>query len=156
MLDPPPPTKQQIDKIICKLSKYKAPGSDGIPNIVLQKSYPIIANHLISIYRAILELGVFFNPWREFTMLIIRKPDKPNYIILKACQPIALISTMAKVLTALVAENISQLVEQHQLLLRTHFGGRPGRTTADAPLPGSQDQTHMGQQSGHLCLVSQC
>ena len=39
---------------------------------------------------------------------------------------------MAKVLTALVADNISQLVEQHQLLPKTHFGGRPGRTTTDA------------------------
>ena len=50
----------------------------------------------------------------------------------KAYWPIALISTMAKVLTALVAKNISQLVEQHQLLPKNHFGGRPGRTTADA------------------------
>jgi hypothetical protein len=39
---------------------------------------------------------------------------------------------MAKVLTALVVESIIKLVEQHQLLPRTHFGGRPGRTTTDA------------------------
>lgn len=39
---------------------------------------------------------------------------------------------MAKVLITLVADNISQLVEQHQLLPKTHFGGRPGRTTTDA------------------------
>ena len=39
---------------------------------------------------------------------------------------------MAKVLTALVADNISHLVEQHQLLPKTHFGRRPGRTTTDA------------------------
>ena len=34
-------------------------------------------------------------------------------------------------LTALVAENISSLVECHQLLLKTHFGGCPGQTTTD-------------------------
>lgn len=39
---------------------------------------------------------------------------------------------MAKVLTAIVADNISKLVEQHNLLPKTHFGGRPGRTTTDA------------------------
>lgn len=39
---------------------------------------------------------------------------------------------MAKVLTALVADNISHLVEQHQLLPKTHFSGRLGRTTTDA------------------------
>ena len=63
---------------------------------------------------------------------MIKKPDKPNYQIPKAYRPIALISTLAKVLTALIAENISHLVELHQLLPKTHFGGRPGRTTTDA------------------------
>lgn len=74
----------------------------------------------------------FFNPWREFTTIVLRKLDKPDYEVPKAYRPIALISTMAKVLTVLVADNISQLVEQHQLLPKTHFGGRPGRTTTDA------------------------
>ena len=120
--DPALPTKQQTEKIIQKLSPYKAPGQDRIPNIVLQKSFDDIADYLISIYRAILELGVFFDPWREFTTLVIRKPDKPNYVVPKAYWPIALISTMVKVLTALVAKNISQLVKQHQLLPKNHFG----------------------------------
>ena len=39
---------------------------------------------------------------------------------------------MAKVLTSIVAEIISSLVEMYQLLPKTHFGGRPGRTTTDA------------------------
>jgi hypothetical protein len=66
------------------------------------------------------------------TTIVLKKPDKPNYEVPKAYRPVALISTMAKILTAIVAENISQLVEQHHLLLKTHFGGRPGRTTMDA------------------------
>jgi ribonuclease HI len=39
---------------------------------------------------------------------------------------------MAKVLTAIVAEDMSRLVEKHQLIPTSHFGGRPGRTTTDA------------------------
>ena len=65
-------------------------------------------------------------------MIVLRKPDKPNYEVPKAYRPIVLISTMSKVLTALITDNISQLVEQHRLLPKTHFGGRPGRTTTDA------------------------
>jgi hypothetical protein len=61
------------------------------------------------IYRAILE--EFYDPWSEFTTVVLRKPDKPDYEAPKAYRPIALISTMAKVLTAIVVENISQLVE---------------------------------------------
>ena len=130
--NPPPPNIQQIERIIKKLSPYKVPGPDGIPNIVLQKCFNILANHLLFIYQAILELEEFYDPWREFTTIVLRKPDKPNYEIPKAYRPIALISTMAKVLTAIVAENISHLVELHQLLPKTHFGGRPGMTTTDA------------------------
>jgi hypothetical protein len=130
--DPPLPNKNQVEAALRRLSPYKAPGPDGIPNIVLQKCFDIITVRLLQIYRAILKLEVFFDPWREFTTIVLRKPDKPNYEIPKAYRPIALISTMAKVLTAIVAENISSLVERHQLLPRTHFGGRPGRTTTDA------------------------
>jgi hypothetical protein len=39
---------------------------------------------------------------------------------------------MMKVLTGIVAKNLSQLVERQHLLPQTHFGGRPGRTTTDA------------------------
>ena len=55
-----------------------------------------------------------------------------SYIVPKAYRPIALLSTMAKVLTSIIAENISSLEESHQLLPKTHFGGRPGWTTTDA------------------------
>jgi hypothetical protein len=126
--DPEPPDKNQIEGIISKLSPYKAPGLDGIPNIVLQKSYDLIADYLLHIYQAVLELEEFYDPWREFMTVVLRKPDKPNYELAKAYRPVALISTMAKVLTALIAENISRLVEQHQLLPKTHFRGRPGHT----------------------------
>ena len=130
--DPLPPDKGQIEGVIRKLSPYKAPGPDGIPNIVLQKCYDKIADYLYYIYQAILGIEEMYDPWREFTTIVLRKPDKPNYGVFKAYRPVALISTMAKVLTALVAENISRLVEQHQLIPKTHFGGRPGRTTTDA------------------------
>ena len=36
---------------------------------------------------------------------------------------------MAKILTSIVAENLSQMVEQHQLLPKTHFSERQGRST---------------------------
>jgi ribonuclease HI len=130
--DPPQPDRNQIERIISNLSPYKATGPDGIPNIVLQKCFELIADHLLYIYQAILTLGIYYDPWKEFTTIVIKKPNKPNYTTPKAYRPIALISTMAKVLTAAVAENISRLVEQHQLLPNTHFGGRPGRTTTDA------------------------
>jgi hypothetical protein len=64
--------------------------------------------------------------------VVLRKPGKPSYETPKAYRPVVLLSTLAKVLTAVVAEDISRLVEEHQLIPSTHFGGQPGRTTTDA------------------------
>jgi ribonuclease HI/endonuclease/exonuclease/phosphatase family metal-dependent hydrolase len=130
--DPPNITKEQLLYNIARTSPYKAHGPDDIPNVVLQKCAPLIQDRLIRIFQAILDLGVYYEPWKEFTTVVLRKPGKPSYTVPKAYRPIALLSTMAKVLTSIVAENISKLVEMHQLLPKTHFGGRPGRTTTDA------------------------
>jgi hypothetical protein len=75
---------------------------------------------------------VYYDPWKEFTTVVLRKPNKPSYEVPKAYWPIALLSSLAKILTSLVADYISTLVETHKLLPKTHFGGRPGRTTTDA------------------------
>ena len=87
---------------------------------------------LIHIYRAVTDLNVYYNLWKESTTAVLRNPGKPSYEVPKAHRCIALISTMAKVLTAIVAENLSKAIERHQLLPKTHFGGRPGWSTADA------------------------
>jgi exonuclease III len=130
--DPPPITRSQIENQIRRLSPYKAYGPDEIPNIVLQKSADLITDYLLYIYRAIIKLGVYYDPWRDFVTVVLRKPGKPNYETPKAYRPIALLSTLAKVLTAIVAEDMSRLAELHQLLPKNHFGGRPGHSTTDA------------------------
>ena len=49
----------------------------------------------------------------------------------KAYQLVALVNTIAKLLSSIMAEDIVHLMEVHSLLPANHFGGRPGRTTSD-------------------------
>ncbi|CAA7270496.1 unnamed protein product [Cyclocybe aegerita] len=77
--DPPDITEDQIRQNILKLSPYKVPGPDGIPNIVLQKSYDKIAKHLPHLFQGILQLNMYYEPWKEFTTVVLRKPGKPSY-----------------------------------------------------------------------------
>ena len=77
--DPPPITRCQIERQIRRLSPYKAYGPDEIPNIVLQRCLDLIIDYLYHIYSAIIKLGAYYNPWREFTTVVLRKPGKPNY-----------------------------------------------------------------------------
>ena len=124
--------REQIKKQLAKLKPLKAPGPDGIPNIVLTKCANIITDRLYHIYKAILKMGLYYDPWKLSTTVVLRKPGKPRYDTPKAYRPIALLNTMSKVLTAIMADIMTFYTETHQLLPAHHFGGRPGRTTSDA------------------------
>lgn len=125
-------TKEQIAHSLRKLKPYKAPGPDGIPNIVLMKNAEQLLDRLHIIYKAMVERNLHYSPWKTFTTIVLRKPGKPRYDVSKAYRPIALLNTMWKVLAAVVADQISYLSEKYQLIPAHHFGGRPGRTTTDA------------------------
>ena len=127
-----PISKQQVRKHIARLKPFKAPGPDGIPNIVLIKCADILTDRLWRIYTAVVAKGWYFTPWKAFTTIVLHKPGKPRYDTPKAYRPIALLNTMAKVLTSIIAEQLTFYSEKYQLLPPQHYGGRPARTTTDA------------------------
>ena len=127
-----PLTKDQVTKHLAKLKPYKAPGPDGIPNIVLTKCADMIADRLFYIYDTMIIQEIFYEPWKEFTTVVLRKPGNPKYNVPKAYRPIALINTQVKVLTAILAEQMMYYAETHNLLPDNHFGGRKGRNATDA------------------------
>ena len=125
-------TAEQIRGQMCKLKPFKAPGPDCIPNVVLTKCADLLAEGLMHIYKAILECRLSYKPWKTFTMVVLHKPGRPKYDIPKAYRPIALLNTMWKVLTVIMADQLTYVTEKHRLLPDNHFRGRPGCTTMDA------------------------
>ena len=125
-------TKEQIQYHLRKLKPYKAPGPDGIPNIVLTKCTNLLTDRLYYIYKAILDGRLHHAPWKEFHMVVLRKPGKPQYDTPKAYRPIALLCTMWKVLTAAITDQISYYSKNQDLLPAHHFEGRPSHMTTDA------------------------
>ena len=59
-----PITRDQIHKHIARLKPFKAPGPDGIPNIVLSRCADLIITRLWAIYMAIVEKGLYYAPWK--------------------------------------------------------------------------------------------
>ena len=125
-------TRNQISRHLAKLKPYKAPGPDGIPNIVLTKCADLLIDRLYFIYNAMVTRRLFYEPWKKFNTIVLRKPGKPKYNVPKAYRPIALINTLVKVLTAVLAEQLMYFAEHHHLLPANHFGGRKGRNATDA------------------------
>ncbi|KAF7773567.1 hypothetical protein Agabi119p4_5734 [Agaricus bisporus var. burnettii] len=125
-------TIDQVLANIKRLAPFKAPGPDGIPNVVLQKVADLIAPILANSFKASLALGHQYTGWKLFTTVVLRKPGKPSYEAPKAYRPIALLCTMAKLLTVIITEEVSHMMEIHNDIPRSHYGGRPCRTTTDA------------------------
>ena len=124
-------THEQLMQAINNLSPYKAPGPDGVANIVFQ-CCRVLIDHLLPLFNAAVNLRMYYNPWKESITVILRKPGKPDYSIPKAYRPIALLNTTAKLLLAIVADHTSYILESHNLLPNTHFSGWPGRSTEDS------------------------
>jgi len=125
-------TMEQIQGQLQKLKPFKALGPDGIPNVVSTKCIDLLVGSLLRIYEAIFEHRLSYKPWKTFATVVLCKPGKPRHDMLKAYRSIALLNTMWKVLTAIIADQLTFISEKHQLLPDNHFGGRPGCTMTDA------------------------
>lgn len=132
LLDPPQITRAQIQRAIRRTKSFKAPGTSGILNVVYQKCEDILSPYLLRLFRASIRLRYYPNQWKLSKVVILRKVGKPDYGKAKAYRPIALLDTMAKILSSCVAENLIYVIEANQLIPNTHFGGRPGKTTTDS------------------------
>jgi hypothetical protein len=65
-------------------------------------------------------------------MVVIPKPNKPDYSNPKAYHPIALLNYLGKVLEKLMATRLSSMSESQNLLYPDQIGGRPQRSAIDA------------------------
>lgn len=125
-------TDPQIHRAIEKLAPFKAPGLNGVSNVVFKKCADLLVPQMGPIFRATFTLGVYPTEWKCSSTIVLRKPGRPDYSVPKAYRLITLLDTMAKILSSCVADNLTYIAEQHNLLPSTHFGGRPGRSTVDS------------------------
>ena len=124
-------TQEHLNKAIQNLSPYKAPGPDGIANIVFKRSTSL-TDHLLPLFNAVFTLKTYYKPWRELITVILCKPGKLDYSVPKAYCPIALFNITTKLLSAIVTDKASYLLESHGLLPSMHFSSCPGRSTTDS------------------------
>jgi hypothetical protein len=80
------------------------------------------------------EVGYHPWSWREATIVIIPKPNKPAYSSIKAYWPIALLNCLGKILEKLMASRIAQMAEAHHLLHPDQIGSRPQHSAIDAAM----------------------
>jgi len=121
----------EIKKIISGLNKKKTPGVDLIPAEALKLGREIIAAYLTVIFRACLELNYFPEAFKMAMTTMIPKDGKDSYSSVKSWRPIALLSSIGKILEKIMATRLSKLALDHNLLPETQFGA-PGKSTSQA------------------------
>ena len=70
------PLMVQLHRSITRLSPYKAPREDGIPDVVIEESVELIAEYLREIYRTTFTLSTYSDCWIWDT-IVLCKPGKP-------------------------------------------------------------------------------
>jgi hypothetical protein len=73
-------TREQIRAQLknTRAEPFKAPGPDGVPNIVLRNCADTIVDRLYYIFEAMLERGFLYKPWKVSNTVVLRKPGKPR------------------------------------------------------------------------------
>ncbi|KAG5733033.1 putative 115 kDa protein in type-1 retrotransposable element [Termitomyces sp. T112] len=125
-------TDREVHAAIEKLKPHKAPGLSGIPNVVLKKTRSTIVPYLGPIFRATFEHKVYPTRWKVFKTAVLQKPNRDDYSNPNSYRPIALLDTVAKVLSSCVKTKLAFFAEKTNILPRYQFGGRPGRSTTDS------------------------
>jgi len=123
-IDCPEITPSEIEKAIRKAAPNKAPGTDGIPNLILHQTLDVILPTLHGLFNACLQQGYCPAHFRQSITVVLRKPDKDDYTQPKSYRPIALLNTLGKALEAIVASRLAYLADTYHLLPRQHTGGR--------------------------------
>ncbi|KIJ57560.1 hypothetical protein HYDPIDRAFT_67603, partial [Hydnomerulius pinastri MD-312] len=98
-------------------------GPNGVSNSVFSNCAGILTPHLGPVFRGTFTLEYYTEQWKISSTVALRKPGRPDYTILKAYWPIALLETVANILSSCIADDVTYIGKQFSLLPDTHFGG---------------------------------
>lgn len=127
-----PFTQSELQDMLTLTKNNSAPGSLGIGWFLLKKGWPHMGSLLANIFTACVHLAHHLAHWKEAKVVVIPKPDKPNYSHAKVHHPISLIETMSKLMKKAVTKHMQHDIVAHKLIPTTQFGRRSHSSCLDA------------------------
>jgi Reverse transcriptase (RNA-dependent DNA polymerase)/Endonuclease-reverse transcriptase len=140
-LDSPPHTSLRYDftvqpsdisEILQSRKPFSCPGLDQIPYVFLKALGPPFISIIVLLSTYAFKLGYFPSRYKKARTIVIRKPSKPDYSLPKAWRPIALLSTLGKIIEAIIARKLRNVAEENKLFPKEQMGFRSQRSTEHA------------------------
>ncbi|KAI0992726.1 hypothetical protein K3495_g15459, partial [Podosphaera aphanis] len=126
----PPLTRQEVKDSVLRVGNT-TPGIDEIPTAILRHAWPLVADHVYSLFSGCVSLGYHPKCFRQATVLMCQKPNKSNLSCPRSYRPIALLSVLGKGLERALAKRMAWIAVQHKVLASQQFGALPGRSAVD-------------------------
>ncbi len=104
-----------------------APGPSRIGYRILTWAHTTCPDALTDIFNASLDGRV--HPWHKGTVVVLNKPNWPDYGLAKAYWPISLLECMGKLMEKIIAKRFNRDILMNNLLPPTQFRSRPHHTT---------------------------
>jgi hypothetical protein len=128
----PQVTAEDVMAVMASQMPHSAPGVDGIPNAFLKALGEPFAVAIAALTQACWEVAYYPKCFRRARTVAIRKPDKDDYSLPSSWRPIALLSTVGKVVEAVTAQQLKRIAEQYNMLPDHQMGARRHRSTETA------------------------
>jgi hypothetical protein len=126
--------EDELYTLLKATANKSALGGSGIGWDLMKKGWSHMSKLLTNIYNACITLGHHPAQWKEATVVVIPKADKPDYSAAKAYWPISLLENLSKLLEKVVAKRFQHDIVTHELIPTNQFGGRTHSSCLDAGL----------------------
>lgn len=127
----PPVSSIEIRQASSMLQDKKAPGLDGIPNLIVKEVVESYPDYLVDLFNSCFEHSTFPSIWKRQKLILLPKYNKPLDEP-SSFRPICLIDTFGKLLESIICKRLQESVELANGLSDYQFGFRKGKSTVDA------------------------
>lgn len=121
-------TLEELSSVIKCTRNMKAPGFDGIFNIVLKNLGPKARTLLVNVFNRCLAIGHYPSDWKRSKVVPIAKPGK-DPTSPSSYRPISLLSSISKLFEKLIYSRALSHTELNNILPEEQFGFRRDHST---------------------------
>ena len=126
-------TEEEVRRVIAKLRPGKAPGFDGLPGLLFQKSASVLVPSLTKLFDSCFQVGYFPAAWKQAKVVFIQKPNKTGREV-KHFRPISLLPVMGKIYEKTICARITWHADQNSWIDNKQFGFQRGTGAEHAAL----------------------